>query len=138
MDLYLYFYHWFPSEILAFILPQKMNPARAGINQQSTIPRVSCNKAGYRRNPLHQFQLVSLCNHKTLWKKICDWFKNLANDLKELVEAYKDYKPDSPEGRMVADMQDAIVIFESIYADALVEASENFQRAEKKPPRTVV
>lgn len=108
-----------------------MNPARAGINQQSTIPRVSCNKAGYRRNPLHQFQLVSLCNHKTLWKKICDWFKNLANDLKELVEAYKDYKPDSPEGRMVADMQDAIVIFESIYADALVEASENFQRAEK-------
>ena len=68
---------------------------------------------------------------KTLWQKICDWFKNLADDLKELVEAYKGYKPDSPEGKMVADMQDTIVILESIYADALAEASENFQRAEK-------
>ena len=68
---------------------------------------------------------------KTLWQKICDWVKNLADDLKELVEAYKGYKPDSPEGKMVADMQDTIVILESIYADALAEASENFQRAEK-------
>ena len=68
---------------------------------------------------------------RTLWQKICDWFKNLADDLKELVDAYKGYKPDSPEGRMVADMQDTIVILESIYADALADASENFQRAEK-------
>lgn len=68
---------------------------------------------------------------KTLWKKICDWFKNLVNDLKKLVEAYEGYKPDSPEGRMVADMQDTIVILESIYADALADASENFQMAEK-------
>ena len=32
---------------------------------------------------------------------------------------------------MVADMQDTIVILESIYADALAEASENFRRAER-------
>ena len=47
------------------------------------------------------------------------------------MEAYKGYKPDSPEGKMVADMQDTIAILESIYDDALAEASENFQRAEK-------
>lgn len=68
---------------------------------------------------------------KTLWQKICDWFKNLAEDLKAVVDAYKGHKPDSVEGKMVAAMQDVIVILESLYADALVDASENYQRAEK-------
>lgn len=66
---------------------------------------------------------------KTLWQKICDWFKNLAADLKAVVDAYKGQRPDSAEGRMVADMQDVIVILESLYTDALVNASENFQAA---------
>ena len=68
---------------------------------------------------------------KSLWQKICDWFKDLVADLQALVDAYKGVKPDSTEGRMVAQMQDVIVILESLYADALVEASENFQSAEK-------
>lgn len=66
---------------------------------------------------------------KTLWQKIRDWFRDLAEDLKALLEAYNGYRPDSQEGRMVADMQDVIVILESFYADALADASDNYQAA---------
>ena len=66
---------------------------------------------------------------KTLWQKIRDWFQDLAENLKALLEAYKGYRPDSQEGRMVADMQDVIVILESFYADALADASDNYQAA---------
>ena len=72
---------------------------------------------------------------KNLWQKICDWFKDLAADLKAIVETYKGVKPDSNEGKMVAQMQDVIVILESLYADALADASENFQSAEKNTTR---
>ena len=64
---------------------------------------------------------------KSLWQKIVDWFKDLAEDLKKLVNAYKDVKPDSVEGKMVEDMQDVIVILESLYADALIDAGENYK-----------
>ena len=67
---------------------------------------------------------------KGLWEKICDWFKDLVEDLKKLVGAYEGLKPDSPEGRMVADMQEMIVVFETLYAEALVEASENYRANE--------
>ena len=66
---------------------------------------------------------------KSLWQKICEWFKDLVADLQALVEAYKGQKPDSPEGKMVADMQDVIVILESFYADALADAGENYRAA---------
>lgn len=64
---------------------------------------------------------------RTLWEKIRDWFKNLAAELKAVVEAYRDHRPDSAEGRMVADMQDMIGVLESLYTEALVEASDNYQ-----------
>lgn len=66
---------------------------------------------------------------RSLWKKICDWFKDLAADLQALVDAYKGVKPDSKEGKMVAQMQDVIVILESLYADALADAGENYHTA---------
>ena len=66
---------------------------------------------------------------RSLWEKICDWFKDLVADIQALVEAYKGVKPDSNEGRMVSKMQDVIVILESLYADALVDAGENYQAA---------
>ena len=68
---------------------------------------------------------------KSLWQKICDWFKDLAADLKAIVDAYNGVKPDSNEGKMVAQMQDVIKTLESLYAEALVDASENYQMAEK-------
>ncbi len=66
-----------------------------------------------------------------LWQKICDWFKNLADDLRAVVNAYRGYSPDSTEGQMVADMKSVIKQIEAIYTEGLVDASENFQTAEK-------
>ena len=66
---------------------------------------------------------------KGLWKKICDWFKDLAAKLRAVTEAYKDYKPDSKEGKMVAEMRDVIAELEKVYTEALVEAGDNFQAA---------
>lgn len=68
---------------------------------------------------------------QSLWQKICDWFKNLTSDLQKVVDAYRGVKADTIEGRMVADMQDVIVYLQGLYEDALADASENFQRAEK-------
>ena len=66
---------------------------------------------------------------KGLWKKICDWFKDLAAKLRAVTEAYKNYKPDSKEGKMVSEMRDVIAELEKVYTEALVEASDNFQAA---------
>lgn len=68
---------------------------------------------------------------RSLWQKISDWFKNLAADLQKVVDVYRGVKVDTIEGRMVADMQDVIVYLQGLYEDALADASENFQRAEK-------
>lgn len=64
---------------------------------------------------------------KTLWQKICDWFRDLVADLQQMVDAYKGVKPETAEGRMVADMKDAIAVFQSLYVDALDDASESFR-----------
>ena len=69
---------------------------------------------------------------KSLWEKIRSWFKDLAGKLRAVVDAYKGAKPDSTEGRLVADMQDVIVILESLYQDALVDASENYHAGAQK------
>lgn len=66
----------------------------------------------------------------SLWEKIREWFKDLAEDIKKLVKAYEKYKPDSKEGRAVASMKEMLPIIEGYYADALLEASENYQAAE--------
>lgn len=68
---------------------------------------------------------------KRLWEKISDWFRNLAEKLQRLVDAYQGVKPDTAEGRMVADMQEVFGVLQSLYEDALADAGENFQRAEK-------
>ena len=73
---------------------------------------------------------------KSLWQKICEWFKDLANDLKALVDAYKGVKPDSAEGKMVAQMEDVIVMLEALYEAALADASENFQAAKAEKNTT--
>lgn len=66
---------------------------------------------------------------RTLWQKICDWFRDLVADLQQMVDAYKGVKPETAEGRMVADMKDAITVFQALYTDALYDASESFQTA---------
>jgi len=71
---------------------------------------------------------------KTLWEKIRDWFKDLAKKLRDVVDAYKGYTPDSPEGRMVAQMEDFIGVLQEAYSEALMDASENYRvnRGNKK------
>ena len=68
---------------------------------------------------------------RTLWQKICDWFKDLEKEIRSVIDAYRGVEPDSKEGKMVAQMEDVLVILESLYADALVDASENFAGAQK-------
>jgi hypothetical protein len=67
-----------------------------------------------------------------LWQKICDWFKDLADKLRAVVDAYKGVQPDSTEGRMVADMKDMNGTLQALYMDALVDASWNFDAGAQK------
>ena len=64
---------------------------------------------------------------KGLKEKIVSWLKDLAANLKNALSAYKDVKPDSPEGKMVAQMEDFRKEIMGIYTSALVDAGENFR-----------
>ena len=61
------------------------------------------------------------------WQAICEWFKNLADKLKRLVDVYQGKDPDSIEGKMAASMKGLIKEIEAIYAEGLVDASKNYQ-----------
>ena len=67
---------------------------------------------------------------QSLWQKIRQWFQKLAQDIRQTVQAYAGYKPDSAEGRAVAQMEQLLPILEGFYQDALQEAGENYQAAE--------
>lgn len=67
---------------------------------------------------------------QTLWQKIRQWFQKLAQDIRQAVQAYAGYKPDSAEGRAVAQMEQLLPILEGFYQDALQEAGENYRAAE--------
>lgn len=64
---------------------------------------------------------------KGLKEKIVSWLKDLAAKLKNALSAYKDVKPDSTEGKMVAKMEDFRKEIMGIYTSALVDAGENFR-----------
>ena len=64
---------------------------------------------------------------KGLKEKIVSWLKELAAKLKNALSAYKDAEPDSPEGKMVAEMEDFRKEIMGIYTSALVDAGENFR-----------
>ena len=65
---------------------------------------------------------------KDLWYEI----KRFINDLADKIRAvYKGMTPDSVEGRMVADMGKTVYRLQELFTDALYDASENFQSAEK-------
>lgn len=71
----------------------------------------------------------------TLWEKIVQWFQDLAEDIRRLVDAYKGKDPDSYEGRAVAAMEQFLPALESVYTDALQTAGENYRSAEKNTTR---
>ena len=63
---------------------------------------------------------------KDLWHKIKRFIDDLAAKIKAV---YKGMAPDSVEGRHVADMGKAIYRLQELFAEGLVDASENFQNA---------
>ena len=62
-----------------------------------------------------------------LWTKIRDWFQNLVQKIKNALKAYEGKTPDSIEGRFAIQMQSVLLKLEKLYANALMEASENYQ-----------
>lgn len=69
---------------------------------------------------------------KTLAEKVREWFRNLADSLKAVADEYRGAKPESPEGRLVAQMDDFVQVLQQAYAEALVEAGENYRANNKK------
>ena len=64
----------------------------------------------------------------SLFMKMKQFFDNLVAKIRN---AYKGLTPDSDEGKAVLEMTDSIEKIQQLFAEALVEASENFQSAEK-------
>lgn len=62
-----------------------------------------------------------------LWNKIKEFFSGLVEHLKKVVSTYSEFTPDTIEGQTVAEMKDVIEQLESLFTDALVDASENFR-----------
>ena len=67
---------------------------------------------------------------KTLRQKIQEWFKDLAQKLQAVVDSYKGVSPESPEGRLVAQMDDFIGVLQQAYAEALVDAGDSYRASE--------
>lgn len=69
---------------------------------------------------------------KGLFNKIKSWIDNL---LRKLNKEYKNYSPESNEGQMLREMKKTFEEAQRLFADALVDASDNFSnssvRAEK-------
>ena len=63
---------------------------------------------------------------KSLWQKIKDFISELVVKIRSV---YDGMSPDSVEGRHVAEMVDAIERLQELFAEGLVDASENYQSA---------
>jgi len=63
----------------------------------------------------------------TLWEKIRDWFRKLAEDIRKMVDSYKGFRPDTYEGRAVAELEGMLPALEGFYTDALLTVSENYR-----------
>ena len=79
-------------------------------------------------------KLIALkAKDNALFAKMKQFFDNLLNKIRNI---YKGQTPDSAEGRAVMEMTDSIEKIQQLFADALVDASENFQSAEAQKNTT--
>lgn len=71
---------------------------------------------------------------KSLWQKMKDYISSLAERIRK---AYAGLRPDSLEGKLVADMKDAVEKMQELFVEGLVDAGENFAGSEgqKNTPR---
>lgn len=60
---------------------------------------------------------------QSLWEKIKEFFSDL---MAKVQKAYEGMTPNSAEGRYVAEMKDSLERLQELFAEGLVEASENF------------
>lgn len=65
---------------------------------------------------------------KSLWQKMKDFISDLAAKIRKV---YEGLKPDSAEGRLVAQMKDAADRLQQLFAEGLTDAAQNFAGAEK-------
>ena len=64
------------------------------------------------------------------WAKLKEWFKKLADFLKELVEAYSSHSAQTVEGAKVAEFsKDLLLQIEQIWAEGAVAAGDTYQGA---------
>ena len=78
-------------------------------------------------NVLTELSVLIREKDATLWEKIRDWFRKLAEDIRKMVESYKGFSPDTYEGRAVAELEGMLPALEGFYTDALLTASENYR-----------
>lgn len=60
----------------------------------------------------------------SLGDKVRKWFADAAEKIRSIVEAYKNERPDSWEGQMVANMKEILPQLEELYAEGLVDAGK--------------
>ena len=64
------------------------------------------------------------------WEKLKEWFKNLAEVLKEMVTAYSSHSAQTTEGERVAAFSKKLLgQIEQIYSEGAIAAGENYQAA---------
>lgn len=57
----------------------------------------------------------------SLGEKVRKWFSDAAEKIRSIVEAYKNERPDSTEGQMVANMKEILPQLEELYAEGLAD-----------------
>jgi hypothetical protein len=72
-----------------------------------------------------------------LWNKIKEFFTDLVEHLKKVVNAYSEFAPDTVEGQTVAEMTDVIEQLEKLFTEGLVDASENFRAISSTEAQTL-
>ena len=60
----------------------------------------------------------------SIGNKVRKWFADAAEKIRSIVEAYKNERPDSAEGQMVANMKEILPQLEELYAEGLVDAGK--------------
>ena len=57
----------------------------------------------------------------SLWEAVKNWAKEVAGKIRAIVDAYKDERMDSREGRIIANMKEILPQLEELYAEGLAD-----------------
>ena len=68
----------------------------------------------------------------TLWEKVKQWAKDIAEKIRAVVDAYKGERMDSTEGQIVASMKEILPQLEELYAEGLADTAGKGDAGAKK------